>query len=308
MGLFSNFSKPTISESDLVLKALDKSLAVIEFKTDGTIIRANDNFLAAMGYNLAEIEGHHHSLFVEKDYATSVEYREFWAKLKDGQFFSDEFKRFKKSGEEIWIQATYNPVRNEQGEVIKVVKFASDITAQKLQTADAAGQLSAISKSQAVIEFNMDGTIIYANDNFCATVGYSLDEIKGQHHRMFAEPELAASQEYQDFWRNLNLGNFDSGEYKRLGKNGKEIWIQASYNPILDMNGKPFKVVKYATDITAQKLSSADASGQLKAISKSQAVIEFNMDGTILTANENFCTTLGYTLAGIQGATSPYVC
>ena len=301
MGLFSNFSKPTISESDLVLKALDKSLAVIEFKTDGTIIRANDNFLAAMGYNLAEIEGNHHSLFVEKDYATSVEYREFWAKLKDGQFFSDEFKRLTKSGEEIWIQATYNPVRNEQGEVIKVVKFASDITAQKLQTADAAGQLSAISKSQAVIEFNMDGTIIHANENFCATVGYSLDEIKGQHHRMFAEPELAASQEYQDFWRNLNLGNFDSGEYKRLGKNGKEIWIQASYNPIMDMNGKPFKVVKYATDITAQKLSSADASGQLKAISKSQAVIEFNMDGTILTANENFCTTLGYTLAEIQG-------
>jgi len=259
MGLFSNFSKPTNSESDLVLKALDKSLAVIEFKTDGTIIRANDNFLSAMGYNLAEIEGHHHSLFVEKDYAASTEYQEFWTRLKHGEFFSDEFKRLKKSGEEIWIQATYNPVRNEHGDIIKVVKFASDITTQKMAASDAAGQLSAISKSQAVIEFNMDGTIITANDNFCNAVGYALNEIQGQHHSMFAEPEYGASDEYKAFWQNLNNGQFDAGEYKRIGKGGKEIWIQASYNPIFDMSGKPFKVVKYASDITAQKLAEAKA-------------------------------------------------
>lgn len=259
MGLFSNFSKPTISESDLVLKALDKSLAVIEFKTDGTIIRANDNFLSAMGYNLAEIEGNHHSIFVDKEYALSTEYKEFWTRLKHGEFFSDEFKRVTKAGQEIWIQATYNPVTDEHGDIIKVVKFASDITAQKLATSDAAGQLNAISKSQAVIEFNMDGTIITANDNFCNAMGYALAEIQGQHHRMFADPEYAASAEYQEFWNNLNLGHFDAGEYKRLGKGGKEIWIQASYNPIMDMNGKPFKVVKYASDITAQKLAEEKA-------------------------------------------------
>ena len=253
MGLFSNFSKPTISESDLVLKALDKSLAVIEFKTDGTIIRANDNFLSAMGYHLAEIEGHHHSLFVEKDYASSTEYQEFWTRLKHGEFFSDEFKRLTKSGKEIWIQATYNPVKDERGDIIKVVKFASDITDQKLASSDATGQVNAISKSQAVIEFNMDGTIITANDNFCNAVGYQLDEIQGKHHSIFADPEYAASAEYKEFWANLNKGNFDSGEYQRFGKDGSAIWIQASYNPIMDMNGKPFKVVKYAADITEQK-------------------------------------------------------
>ena len=301
MGLFSNFSKPTISESDLVLKALDKSLAVIEFKTDGTILRANDNFLSAMGYNLAEVEGSHHRMFVDDEYAASSDYKDFWTRLRHGEFFSDEFKRYTKSGQEIWIQATYNPVHDEHGEVIKVVKFASDITAQKLASSDASGQLNAISKSQAVIEFNMDGTIITANENFCDAVGYSLDEIQGKHHSMFAEVEYAASAEYKEFWANLNNGSFDSGEYRRLGKGGREIWIQASYNPILDMNGKPFKVVKYATDITAQKLSAADAAGQLSAISKSQAVIEFNMDGTIITANENFCGAVGYSLEEIKG-------
>lgn len=259
MGLFSNFSKPAISESDLVLQALDRSLAVIEFKTDGTILRANDNFLAAMGYHLAEIEGRHHSIFVEKDYASSIEYSEFWDKLKRGQFFSDEFKRVKKTGEEVWIQATYNPVKDMNGEIIKVVKFASDITAQKLESVNAAGQLSAISKSQAVIEFNMDGTIITANDNFCNAVGYALAEIQGQHHSIFADSEYAASAEYKAFWQNLNQGNFDAGEYKRFGKGGKEIWIQASYNPILNPNGRPFKVVKYASDITTQKLAEAKA-------------------------------------------------
>ena len=304
MGLFSNFSKPAVSESDLVLQALDKSLAVIEFKTNGTILRANDNFLSAMGYQLDEIEGRHHNIFVEKDYASSVEYSDFWDKLKRGQFFSDEFKRVKKTGEEVWIQATYNPVKDESGEVIKVVKFASDITEQKLKAADAAGQLDAISKSQAVIEFNMEGVILTANDNFCNAMGYQLSEIQGQHHSMFADAEYAASQDYRSFWQNLNQGHYDAGEYKRLGKGGKEIWIQASYNPIMDLSGKPIKVVKYASDITAQKAAEAkakDTANFATILTDCQAnIMVANNDLEIIFVNNQVQDMLRNREAGIQ--------
>jgi methyl-accepting chemotaxis protein len=284
-----------------VLSALSKSNAVIEFKPDGTIITANKNFCNAMGYALDEIQGKHHSMFADPEYAASEEYTEFWETLKSGEFFSGEYKRFGKNQKDVWIQASYNPVKNSTGKVFKVVKYATDVTDQKLKNADFEGQLNAIGKSNAVIEFELDGTIITANENFCNAMEYALDEIQGKHHSMFADPEYAASQDYRNFWIALNRGEFFSGEYKRFGKGGKEIWIQASYNPILDMNDKPFKVVKYATDVTDQKLRNADFEGQLEAIGKSNAVIEFELDGTIITANENFCSTMGYALDEIQG-------
>ena len=283
------------------IDAISKSQAVIEFNMDGTIITANENFLAAMGYQLSEIQGQHHRIFAEADYANSPAYMMFWQKLERGEFDTGEYKRITKSGDDIWIRASYNPIFDLDGNPYKVVKYATDVTAEKTQSADYAGQIEAIGKSQAVIEFNMDGTIINANENFLSTVGYSLDEIKGQHHRMFAEGSYGQSAEYRQFWEKLGRGEYDAGEYKRVGKNGKEIWIQASYNPILDLNGKPFKVVKYATDVTEQKLQNANYSGQIEAIGKSQAVIEFNMDGSIVEANDNFLTTMGYTLAEIQG-------
>ena len=283
------------------LKALDKSQAVIEFALDGTIITANENFLNTMGYALEEIKGKHHSMFVEPEFAMSIDYKDFWKKLGRGEFQSAQYKRLGKGGREIWIEASYNPVLDAKGKPYIVVKYATDITKQKLAHADFAGQIDAIGKSQAVISFNMDGTIITANHNFCGAMGYSLDEIQGKHHSMFAEPAFAASQEYKSFWTKLNAGEFQAAEYKRIGKGGKEVWIQASYNPIIDMNGKPFKVVKYATDITKQKLISADFSGQLDAIGKSQAVIHFEMDGTIIAANKNFCGAMGYSFDEIQG-------
>src|SRR6266446_6532461 len=163
----------------------------------------------------------------------------------------------------------------------------------------ALAQVAAISKSQAVIEFNPDGTIITANENFLKTLGYSLGEIQGKHHSMFVEPATRDSAAYREFWASLNRGQYQSAEYKRIGKAGKEVWILASYNPILDEKGKPFKVVKYATDITGQKLKTADLAGQIAGIAKSQAVIKFDMDGTGLTANDNSLDTLGYSLGEI---------
>lgn len=281
--------------------AIDRSQAIIEFEINGTIIQANSNFLKAMGYELEEISGQHHSIFVGNDYKNSPEYAAFWQKLERGEFAAGEFLRFDKSGNEVWIQATYNPILDEDGQVRRIIKFATDITAQKLKDVDNSGKINAINKSQAVIEFEPNGHIINANDNFLSTLGYSLEEIKGNHHRMFVQPSEQNSKMYADFWAKLNRGEFDAGEYKRIGKGGEEIWINATYNPILNDSGKVIKVVKFATDITEQKLMETDSSGKIDAIDKSQAVIEFNLDGTIIVANENFLNTLGYELDEIKG-------
>ncbi|MEP2707161.1 MAG: PAS domain-containing methyl-accepting chemotaxis protein [Roseibium sp.] len=246
MTIFSN----KLSRS--VLDAFSRSQAMIEFTPDGRILFANENFLGAVGYTLSEIKGQHHKLFVDPDYGNSQEYADFWHRLAQGEFSAGEFLRFDKNGHEVWIQASYNPVLNRSGKVVKVVKIASDITDQKLRNADYEGQVDAINRSQAVIHFELDGTIIDANDNFLDALGYSLDEIKGQHHRMFVDSDHVNSAEYQQFWKDLAAGNFKAGEYKRYAKGGREIWIQATYNPILDASGRPFKVVKFATDRTAQ--------------------------------------------------------
>jgi len=240
------------AELEEQVKALHRVQAVIEFHLDGTIVHANDNFLQTLGYTLEEIQGRHHAMFVDAEYAKSREYQDFWANLGRGEFNAGQYRRIGKGGREIWIQASYNPVFDSDGRPYKVVKFATDITAQKFQAADFAGQLAAINKSQAVIEFDLEGRILAANENFLAAMGYALEEVRGQHHSMFAEPEHRQSAEYRAFWAKLGRGEYDAGQYRRLGKGGREVWIQASYNPIYDMNGRPFKVVKYATDITAQ--------------------------------------------------------
>ncbi len=240
--------------SKAVVDAFSRSQAMIEFTPEGQILTANENFLNAMGYKLEEIKGQHHQLFVEPDYGNSREYKEFWQSLAAGEFKAAEFLRFDKMGNEVWIQASYNPVLNRAGKVVKVVKIASDITERKKRNADYEGQVDAINRSQAVIHFDLEGNILDANDNFLGAVGYTLDEIKGHHHGMFVDPAYRTSQEYIRFWQDLGAGTFKADEYKRLAKGGREIWIQATYNPILDAAGRPFKVVKFATDITAQVL------------------------------------------------------
>jgi methyl-accepting chemotaxis protein len=283
------------------LAAIGESQAVIEFNMDGTIITANENFLKTLGYSLPEIEGKHHSMFVEESERASAAYREFWARLNRGEYQAAEYKRIGKGGKEVWIEASYNPIRDANGKPSKVVKFATDITEKKIRSMEDTGKIDAILRAQAVIEFKVDGTIVTANENFLATMGYSLAEIQGKHHSMFVEPAMRESAEYREFWARLNRGEYSAAEYKRIGKGGKEIWILASYNPILDENQKPFKVIKFATDVTGQKLSTADLAGQIAAIGKSQAVIEFNMDGMIIGANSNFLDAVGYTLDEIQG-------
>jgi methyl-accepting chemotaxis protein len=243
-----------------VIDAISRAQAVIEFNLDGTIITANGNFLQAMGYTLAEIQGKHHSMFADAAFAASPEYVAFWQKLGRGEFDAGVYKRMAKGGREVWLQASYNPILDENGKAYKVIKYATDITARKMTELEleaanvkAKGEIDAIHRTQAVIEFNMDGTIVGANQNFFGAMGYSEGEIKGKHHSMFVDPAYAASPEYVAFWQKLGRGEFDAGQYKRFAKGGREVWLQASYNPVFDGSGKVYKVVKYATDITEAK-------------------------------------------------------
>jgi methyl-accepting chemotaxis protein len=242
----------TVADLKGKVDAILRSQAVIEFDLQGTILTANDNFLSALGYTLAEIKGQHHSMFATPEYRSSPEYRAFWEKLGRGEFDAGQYKRIAKGGREIWIQASYNPVFDASGKPVKVIKFATDITAAKVSEADMSGRLAAIDRAQAAIEFTLDGRILTANDNFLSALGYTLAEIKGQHHSLFVEPAYRASVEYRMFWDKLGRGEFDAGQYKRIAKGGREIWIQATYNPIFDPEGKAYKVVKYATDVTEQ--------------------------------------------------------
>lgn len=254
-----------------ILDAISRSQAVIEFDLKGNILTANSNFCMALGYELTEIVGKHHRIFCDRDLASSRAYQEFWESLARGEFQAKEYRRIRKDGSVIWIEASYNPIFRS-GKPYKVVKIATDITAKKIKAVEDAGKLEALSRSQATIEFFPDGTIITANPNFCATVNYDLKEIEGKHHRMFCDPAYAASPAYANFWQRLASGEFISDEFVRYGKNGKEIWIQAAYNPVLDEAGKVVKVVKFATDVTPRMSAITVLAEALQALAEGDLV------------------------------------
>jgi methyl-accepting chemotaxis protein len=299
MHITADPALPTLPQAQIntalaVLDAVHRSHAVIEFDLAGHILHANDNFLDTLGYTLDEVVGRHHSMFCDPVYGASSEYRAFWQHLGNGEYHSGQFKRVAKDGTTVWIRATYNPIMDGDGKPFKVVKFATDITDIKTRQADYEGKSEAINRVQAVIEFDLQGRILHANDNFLDVMGYELDEVRGHHHRMFCDQEFAHSPEYLAFWERLGRGEFNAGEYRRVNKQGKDVWILASYNPIFDAEGKPVKVVKFATDITHQKRMSAEIKGKLDAIGRSQAVIEFDLRGNVMSVNDNFLGTMGY--------------
>lgn len=256
--MFLNQKHWTRSDTTAKLAAVERSQGVIEFQPDGTVIRANQNFLTALGYSLDEIAGQRHSLFVEPSVRDSRAYGEFWECLRRGEFQTGQFKRIGKDGREVWIEASYNPMLDRHDRPYKIIKLATDITHRKALDADRQGQIEAIRKAQAVIAFTLDGIITEANENFLAVVGYTLPEIVGRHHGLFVDPAFRDSPAYTDFWAKLRRGEHQKGQFRRIGKGGREVWIEASYNPILDANGRPYKVVKFSTDITAQVTLLAD--------------------------------------------------
>ena len=240
------------SDADAKLGALERSQASIEFLPDGTIVTANGLFLQTLGYDLKEVIGKNHSMFVPAEDRGSDAYRRFWDDLRAGRSHVAEFKRIGKAGNEIWIQGSYNPVLDRRGRTVKVFKIATDVTARKMRDADTRGQLEAINKVQAVIEFDLTGKILTANENFLSTLGYRLDEIVGRHHAIFVDGAERNTPAYTAFWAALGRGEYQAARYRRIAKSGASVWIQASYNPIFDPDGRPYKVVKFATDITAQ--------------------------------------------------------
>jgi len=234
-----------------IFNAISRSQAVVQFDVSGKILEANKNFCDLIGYDSSEIVGRQHSMLVSPDHAQSSEYKEFWAKLGRGEFATNEYKRLAKGGREIWIQASYNPVVDAHGKVEKIIGISSDVTERKTRGSDAEAKFNAISRAQAVIEFSIDGNILTANENFMAVMGYRLDEIVGRHHSLFVESAYSQSAAYQDFWTKLRAGEFFSETFKRIAKGGKEVWLQATYNPVFDGNGKVYKVVKVASDISS---------------------------------------------------------
>ena len=313
--LNANTPSANRSDSEAILEAISRSQGLIEFEPNGTIIRANDNFLNFMGYRLEEVKGQHHSIFAEPGAAATPEYQQFWEALRRGEFEAGQFKRVGKNGNIVWLRAAYNPVKDASGRTIKVVKNAVDITAEKTvadetnaRVAKLAATLEGISASQAMIEFEPDGTIIRANDNFLRIMGYTLEEVQGRHHSIFAEAGARDTADYRAFWDNLRAGRFQAGQFRRLAKGDREVWLQAAYNPIVDEQGTVHRVVKTCVDITEEKLASdaslaetARLAATLNGISASQAIIEFEPDGTIIQANDNFLRVMGYSLSEIQG-------
>ncbi len=320
----------------LAFQTVTSSYASIEFDMDGNILEANANFLRTMGYSLDQIKGKHHRTFVDKEYANTDAYNQFWLDLQAGKAFTGEVVRYTQDKTAVWMQVAYAPVRNNTGQYYKVVKLATDVTGQKQlelqaqqqveelkaqeeelrqnmeelsasqeeinrQSIELQGVSEAIDRTLATIEFTPEGTIVTANDIFLYTMGYTLEQLAGQHHRLFVEEQYGQSESYVRFWQELRQGKAQVGEVKRLSRTQQIVWLSASYTPVLDQSGHVIKVIKFAQDISAQKQKAQDFENQFKAIHSSFSIIEFTPKGQILTANQNFLDLMGYELSEIQG-------
>lgn len=253
--IFANSNKHELVKKQIeldaykaLIKAIKSHVAVIEFTPDGTILDANPLFLKVAGYKLEEIREQHHRIFCTPEYAHSPDYPVFWEKLRAGEAHSGTFSRINARSEKIWLEATYFPVCDQQGKVFKILKIATDITEQKKQADRQRAIIEALHRSQAVIEFTPDGNILDANDNFLNTVGYRLEQIQGQQHRIFCKDEFY--EKNPSFWKELASGQFQSGQFERLDEKGNTLWLEATYNPIFNEQGEVTRVIKFATDIS----------------------------------------------------------
>ena len=289
------------AELQALLNAIDRVQGVVELDLDGRLITANGNFLSWFGYTADELEGQPHAMLCRPEDAASQEYRAFWQKVRSGEFHAGEFARVDKQGRTVWIQASYNPVFDDDGTVRSVVKFATNVTAEKVRNADFEAKMLALDLSQAVIEFDLNGRVLHANDNFLRMFSYTLDQVVGRHHLMFCEESYVRTPAYAEFWRSLGEGRFRSGQFKRIDSLGRDIWLQATYNPVMDADGRLVKIVKFATDITEQKRRNADFEGVVSAIKRSVAVIEFDLKGRVLDISPQMAAILEYTPEDLIG-------
>lgn len=280
-----------LSQYKQLMNAIDSNVARIDFTPQGYVLNANNQFLETMGYGLDDVISKHHKMFCEPSYSSSQAYRTFWQQLAEGKSQHERFKRIRSNGDIIWLEATYFPVKNEKGEVVFITKIASDVTDEVTALEQQTAINTAINKSMATIEFSPDGIITWANDNFLNTVGYSLSDITGKHHKLFCEQSFY--DENPGFWRELGKGEFKTGRFKRVSKHGQPVWLEASYNPIFDSNGRVVKVIKFASDVTEQVLKAQQTTEAAEiAYSTSQQTAMIVKDGkasidvSVETSNE----------------------
>ncbi|MEL7172823.1 MAG: PAS domain-containing protein, partial [Pseudomonadota bacterium] len=301
--IMSTAPEPASSESDHrgLWQAIDENQALIAFSTEGRIISVNENFLEIFGYEEEDLIGEHHSILCPEGVAESQEYWKFWNGLFRGETRSGDFQRIGKMDDTIWVRATFFPVKDADGNVTKILKLATDVTDELEKRAADESRLKAIYKSQSVVEFDINGRITDANDTFCRLLGYVRSEVVGKHHAIFCDKQYVETEEYRSFWRRLSAGDYEVGEFKHVTKDGETIWLQATYNPLLDPSGAPASVIMFATDITVDKVRNVETDAKLVAIQVSQAVAEFDVSGIVLHANDNFLRVMGYTLSEIIG-------
>ena len=237
-------------ELESLIKSIDTSVATIRFSPDGIVEEVNDNFLAVVGYEKSEVIGQHHRIFCDSGYVSSPDYKDFWNDLRRGKNKSGTFKRISKSKDILWLEATYFPIINKDNKATAIFKIAADVTSMDNKIRDLEAAFSALNRSMAIIEFTADGFILDANENFLGAVGYSLDEVVGKHHRIFCFDRFY--EENPNFWSQISSGHFFTGQYERKHASGHAIWLEASYNPVLDDTGKVVKVIKFASDITSK--------------------------------------------------------
>ncbi len=252
LNLLKSFFSRRRLHSAASFNALGQAMPIIEFSPDGVIRGASSLFLTTMGYRADEIIGQHHSLFCPPELVSSAQYRLFWQRLAAGESFSDKYLRLAKGNRPVWLEASYIPVTDPRGKVYKIIKIAADISNRMQSALEQESLINAISRSMAVISFDPAGHVVTVNDNFLACTGYQRSEVIGQHHRMFCSATLHKSEEYRQFWARLNQGEFFSGQFPRLNRQGKALWLRATYNPVFDSDGKLYKITKFATDVTEQ--------------------------------------------------------
>ncbi|MEI4471383.1 PAS domain-containing methyl-accepting chemotaxis protein [Frigidibacter sp. MR17.24] len=302
------FERNAAAEIEGRMDAVKRALLVAEYTPDGLLLDMNDKYLELTGYDLEDVRNKPGAILWNREGEETREYIRFFDLLSKGQPQAGSWRRFGLRGREFHVGSTFTPILDLDGKITRVIELSRDTSAERTRIAEHESTILAISRAQAVIEFDLDGRILSANENFLTLTGYRPEQLVGEHHRIFCTPEHAASETYRVFWERLRRGEFVAGEFERLARDGTEVVLQASYNPILDSDGRPVKVVKFATDVTAQRHRNAEYESKFKAIDRAQAVIEFDLDGNILSANENFLRVTGYSARELKGQHHSMLC
>ncbi len=300
-------SSEITQEHDTLLDATAKNTAagsfvgMAEFDRAGNILNANDTFCKTFRADPQKAIGTNHRSYCKKDFVSSARYTEFWDKLNNGEAAYGKFERLGADGEAVWVRAAYVPLFNDTGAWWKIVAFFIDVTDTQILQTDLEGHMDAINRSQAIVEYDNEGGIISANESFLDLFGYTLEEVRGKSHSMFFAGDETNKGRDSAFWENLRNGEYHAGEYRRAHAKGQDVWLQATYNPVLDIDGRTTRIVQVANDITEQKLRSLEFKSKWDAVTMEQSVVEFDPDGNVLVANEPFLKTMGYSMREITG-------